>query len=62
MRHCCKDCQKRHIGCHSSCEDYAELRKVFGAMGADQHRRVMLNDCCIRAQKNFDREHHKGRR
>lgn len=20
----CKDCQKRHIGCHSECEDYIQ--------------------------------------
>ena len=24
---CCKDCTKRHLHCHSDCEDYAELLK-----------------------------------
>ena len=23
----CKDCTKRHVGCHSNCEDYAEQRR-----------------------------------
>lgn len=22
MIKCCKDCKKRHLGCHSTCEDY----------------------------------------
>ena len=25
----CKNCDKRHIGCHSDCEDYAEQRRVL---------------------------------
>lgn len=25
----CKGCTKRHIGCHSHCEDYAEQRRVI---------------------------------
>ena len=25
----CKDCMKRVLGCHSSCKDYAEYRKVI---------------------------------
>ena len=24
---CCKDCQNRHLNCHSSCELYLEQRK-----------------------------------
>ena len=24
----CKDCEKRHLGCHSSCEEYQEFRKA----------------------------------
>lgn len=23
----CKDCEKRFLGCHDTCEDYAEFRK-----------------------------------
>ena len=23
----CKDCEERHVGCHSKCEKYAEFRK-----------------------------------
>lgn len=25
----CKGCTKRHIGCHSNCEDYAEQRRLI---------------------------------
>ena len=25
----CKGCTKRHIGCHSHCEDYAEQRRLI---------------------------------
>ncbi len=28
----CKNCEKRHIGCHSDCEDYAEQRRVIDEM------------------------------
>lgn len=25
---CCKDCKIRHIGCHSTCEDYIEEKRI----------------------------------
>ena len=25
----CLNCEKRHVGCHSSCEKYAEFKKNF---------------------------------
>lgn len=24
---CCKDCTKRHVGCHDKCEEYANFKK-----------------------------------
>lgn len=27
----CKDCKRRAVGCHSSCEDYALYRKKYDA-------------------------------
>lgn len=37
---CCRDCQKRHAGCHSTCEDYkrekAELEELRSAMQAQK--------------------------
>ena len=24
--HCCKNCTKRFVGCHSKCEDYAKAK------------------------------------
>ena len=25
----CLNCEKRHVGCHSSCEEYAEFKRNF---------------------------------
>ena len=25
----CLNCEKRHVGCHSSCEEYAEFKSNF---------------------------------
>ena len=25
----CLNCEKRHVGCHSSCEEYAEFKRKF---------------------------------
>ena len=25
----CFNCEKRHVGCHSSCEEYAEFKRNF---------------------------------
>lgn len=30
----CKDCEERHIGCHSECERYADYRKRIDAQRA----------------------------
>ena len=27
MIHCCRDCDKREIGCHSTCETYINAKK-----------------------------------
>jgi hypothetical protein len=26
---CCKDCQKRHLACHSNCKEYKEQKEEF---------------------------------
>lgn len=31
LKHNCKDCQKRFVGCHSSCESYLKARAEFEA-------------------------------
>ena len=37
---CCKDCPKRHSGCHASCEDYlrekAELEELHAVMNTEK--------------------------
>jgi len=27
LKCCCKECEKRHPGCHGHCEDYKEFRE-----------------------------------
>ena len=27
--HCCKDCEKRFVGCHSTCKDYKDAKENF---------------------------------
>ena len=37
----CKDCERRFVGCHSKCADYAESRKQYEAAKAaarENHR------------------------
>lgn len=31
----CKDCERRFVGCHSKCADYAESRKQYEAARAE---------------------------
>lgn len=26
---CCKDCTKRHVGCHSECQDYITEKRML---------------------------------
>ncbi len=44
----CKNCDKRHIGCHSKCEDYAEQRRVIEERNekvkAEKIKERVLND------------------
>lgn len=36
----CKDCKKRCVGCHSTCEEYIECREKYRAIaGTIQHDR-----------------------
>lgn len=35
---CCKGCEKRYVGCHSTCEEYKEYRK-----GKDEEKQAKYN-------------------
>lgn len=50
-KHCynpCKDCGKRELGCHGSCEDYssyrAEFKRVSNDMYQTQKKQNIAND------------------
>lgn len=34
---CCKDCTKRHIGCHASCEDYIKQKTELDRIRETNH-------------------------
>lgn len=48
----CKDCKKRHLKCHSTCEAYLDFRKRFQA----ERERLYLEDKTdkIIKQLNYD--------
>jgi hypothetical protein len=35
---CCYKCEKRHIGCHSTCEDYLRERKALDEFNENQRK------------------------
>jgi len=35
---CCYKCERRHIGCHSVCEDYKRYRKLLDAFREKRER------------------------
>lgn len=35
---CCKDCQKRFVGCHSSCKEYLEQKAKWDKMNENRKR------------------------
>ena len=34
---CCKGCEKRYVGCHSTCEEYKEYRKEMDEQKQNKH-------------------------
>lgn len=34
----CRDCEKRTVGCHASCEQYQAFRRYREAVKAEQYR------------------------
>lgn len=35
---CCYKCEKRHIGCHNTCEDYLRERKALDEFNENQRK------------------------
>lgn len=40
----CKDCQNRHPGCHSECEDYISVRTEHNRRISENNRRREVDD------------------
>ena len=36
--HCCKDCQKRQIGCHATCEEYITSKQERDRLMAQERQ------------------------
>lgn len=47
MIYCCKGCEKRHIRCHSTCEDYNRERKEHEKIKSEYDKTKQAeNDIC----------------
>lgn len=59
----CRNCPRRHIGCHGTCVDYLAYKDVLTK--EHQKRReyiyglVTKTDACIKIKKNFYRRKHR---
>lgn len=51
----CKDCDKRHLGCHSTCEDYklykSEVNKVNDTRNKYLNNDYGLRESVLRSKK-----------
>ena len=50
---CCKDCQKRQVGCHSKCVDYIFEKAAHEERKAEQYKEVLT-------QRRLDDELYNG--
>lgn len=50
----CKDCPKRHIGCHATCEDYIAFRKALDEENRKRHEKE-------RIERMVDNDYHSIR-
>ena len=40
----CFNCQDRHVGCHSSCEEYAEFKRKFSEQKETKRKQKELQN------------------
>ena len=36
---CCKDCTRRHVGCHGTCEDYIQEKSDYDKCKDEEYRK-----------------------
>ena len=41
---CCKDCERRHIGCHATCDDYIAAKRRHDEIAAERQKEKLVND------------------
>lgn len=51
----CRNCKKRQIGCHATCQDYIEWRKAY-----DRERKQIQER--LRSERIADEDYHSARR
>lgn len=53
MKPPCKGCEDRKVGCHATCERYAEYRAVIENGEAEKKRKIIMNEWSMdKARKN----------
>jgi len=51
----CYKCTVRHAGCHSSCKDYAEYRRIIQRKLKAEKRETMLDTYDVDIKKKINR-------
>lgn len=50
----CKDCKRRHIGCHETCKDYIAFRKALDKFNKERYEK-------LRIERMVDDDYHRVR-
>lgn len=58
---CCKNCEKRHIGSHDTCEDYIAFRSERDVQLAEDYKRRTQESIIVNHQVRTVIKHKKGR-
>lgn len=57
---CCRDCSKRHEGCHSDCPDYAAMKaenaKTSAARREHFAAEVVLHDGYVHRRRKYEKK------
>ena len=57
---CCKNCQKRNTGCHSSCSDYIIEKVFYEADKAERDKKKQIADGLFNQRDNSIRKYFKS--
>lgn len=59
---CCKDCQDRAVGCHSTCERYKAEKAEWDKIRAEEKERQRQEYCRMKAIMEAQARMTKGRK